>query len=548
MNLADNLKKIRKDNNLSQEQLAEKLGVSRQAVSKWESRISYPEMDKVIQICNLFNLNINELINEDIKDVAEHKEAIIRNNKYINSFFEYITKTIDMFSSMRFKQKVKCLFEQCFVATILFIILLVIGLIGSHLVWSILSLLPDFIYYPIYNILQVLYTVVAIIVGCAVLLHIFKTRYLDYYEIVKEDIVEIATEEERSSAERKSEVVIDNHIENDKHNKIFLEKKKDKIVIRDPKHSEYKFITGLGKILLWFIKFMACLILGCFAVTMIGLVMCLPISFLFFKNSILFVGLILAVLGGILLNSVILEIIYSFIVSKKWNKTRIFVVSLGSILLFGIGLGMACVSATEFDIVKKEYDVVDNKYSFTMSDDLTLNDWGYYDSEIEYIEKDIKNIEVVVKHSDMYYSNVWKNGQVLELYIYSDDSKIFKYLRSIIDDINHKKIASYDKQVDIYVYGNKANLDKLKKNSKTYDSTIKSLEKNLEEAYLDRDNVIAEKNRLVGLMEKAYSERNDAFAEKNRVIDVITNSGFEVVLDEYGEIIAIKIPDNEEIE
>jgi len=200
MNLADNLKKIRKDNNLSQEQLAEKLGVSRQAVSKWESGISYPEMDKVIQICNLFNLNINELINEDIKDVAEHKEAIIRNNKYINSFFEYITKTIDMFSSMRFKQKAKCLFEQCFVATILFIILLVIGLIGSHLVWSILSLLPDFIYYPIYNILQVLYTVVAIIVGCAVLLHIFKTRYLDYYEIVKEDKVEIATEEERSSA------------------------------------------------------------------------------------------------------------------------------------------------------------------------------------------------------------------------------------------------------------------------------------------------------------------------------------------------------------
>ena len=60
MNLADNLKKIRKDNNLSQEQLAEKLGVSRQSVSKWESGLSYPEMDKVLQICQLFNLNIND--------------------------------------------------------------------------------------------------------------------------------------------------------------------------------------------------------------------------------------------------------------------------------------------------------------------------------------------------------------------------------------------------------------------------------------------------------------------------------------------------------
>ena len=73
MNLADNLKKIRKDNNLSQEQLAEKLNVSRQSVSKWESGQSYPEMDKVIQICNLFNLNINELINENISEVNEVK-------------------------------------------------------------------------------------------------------------------------------------------------------------------------------------------------------------------------------------------------------------------------------------------------------------------------------------------------------------------------------------------------------------------------------------------------------------------------------------------
>lgn len=43
MNLSENLKKIRKDNNLSQEQLADKLGVSRQSVSKWESGLSFPK-------------------------------------------------------------------------------------------------------------------------------------------------------------------------------------------------------------------------------------------------------------------------------------------------------------------------------------------------------------------------------------------------------------------------------------------------------------------------------------------------------------------------
>ena len=44
----NNLKKIRKNNNLSQEQLAEILGISRQAISKWESGSSYTEMEKII--------------------------------------------------------------------------------------------------------------------------------------------------------------------------------------------------------------------------------------------------------------------------------------------------------------------------------------------------------------------------------------------------------------------------------------------------------------------------------------------------------------------
>ena len=45
---SENLKKIRKEQNLSQEELADQLGVSRQAISKWESGQAYPEMDKII--------------------------------------------------------------------------------------------------------------------------------------------------------------------------------------------------------------------------------------------------------------------------------------------------------------------------------------------------------------------------------------------------------------------------------------------------------------------------------------------------------------------
>ena len=120
MNLSDNLKRIRKDNNLSQEQLADKLNVSRQSVSKWESGAAYPEMDKVLQICKMFNLNIDELLNQDIKQVNENKKNKVDVNKYIDSFLKYITKTVDMFNSMNTKEIFKCLFEQAFIAFILF--------------------------------------------------------------------------------------------------------------------------------------------------------------------------------------------------------------------------------------------------------------------------------------------------------------------------------------------------------------------------------------------------------------------------------------------
>ena len=49
---------LRKKNNFSQEQLADRLGVSRQAVSKWESGRSYPDMDKIMLLCDILDCNI----------------------------------------------------------------------------------------------------------------------------------------------------------------------------------------------------------------------------------------------------------------------------------------------------------------------------------------------------------------------------------------------------------------------------------------------------------------------------------------------------------
>ena len=55
MAFSENLQFIRTANSLTQEQLAEQLGVSRQSVSKWESGASFPEMDTLLMICDLYS-------------------------------------------------------------------------------------------------------------------------------------------------------------------------------------------------------------------------------------------------------------------------------------------------------------------------------------------------------------------------------------------------------------------------------------------------------------------------------------------------------------
>jgi len=175
MNLSENLKRIRKENNLSQEQLAEELGVSRQSVSKWESGVSYPEMDKVLQIAKMFNLNIDDLLNQDIKEVNSEKQSKLAINKSIDDFLAFITKTIDMFSSMKFKGKIKCLFEQAIIIGVLTLIFLIIGAIGNSILTNVLSFLPWEVLYVIKSIFESLYLICALVLGFILLIHIFKT-------------------------------------------------------------------------------------------------------------------------------------------------------------------------------------------------------------------------------------------------------------------------------------------------------------------------------------------------------------------------------------
>ncbi len=76
MKFGDNLRKLRKNKNYSQEDLAFKVGVSRQSVSKWETGEAYPEMNNILELCKIFHCKINELVNDSIIDVDSLDEEV----------------------------------------------------------------------------------------------------------------------------------------------------------------------------------------------------------------------------------------------------------------------------------------------------------------------------------------------------------------------------------------------------------------------------------------------------------------------------------------
>lgn len=530
MKLSENLKRIRKENNLSQEQLAEKLGVSRQAVSKWESGQSYPEMDKVIQICKTFNFNMDELMNENVKEVRENKQATSNVNKTIEDFFDFITKTVDMFSAMKFMQKIKCIFEQFVIGCILFVVMAFGLLILKEITYGVLGFLPGRLFDGIRNILQSIYLCAATVFSLAIILHVFKVRYLDYYEVIKtEEKVPLNKKLENENTdvnviEEQKEIV-----ETKDNKKVFLEKKKEKIVIRDPKHSHSKFLNGIFKFVMWCIKFAVACFAALFVMSFVGLIALLVLSFVFTKTGLVFVGTLLTLVAAIIINFIILQGLYNFIVSKKSHKSRMAMLFLISLVLIGVGVSTFMIGATKFDYTKEieEKDIIKDTYYVEMRDDLVIMPWEYSPlDEIEYIEVDSGDVLIEVEHSKFHKTSTSDVDNILRIYAFSDEERYMETLRDIIDDINNRKIRDIQYFADTKIYASKENIEKLKLNRENYKEVQKVDE--LNEAYEEIGRL---KDEIKTISSERYSVES-IISEKDAEI-----SNLEYVIQEkYSEI------------
>ena len=94
MTCGEKITLIRKENNLTQEQFAEMMNVSRQSVSKWELGTDYPDTEKLIRISKLFSCSLDYLLKDEVekKDLILEQESDQRRKDYfLGVFFTYLS-------------------------------------------------------------------------------------------------------------------------------------------------------------------------------------------------------------------------------------------------------------------------------------------------------------------------------------------------------------------------------------------------------------------------------------------------------------------------
>lgn len=450
MNFAKNLKQVRKENNLSQEQLAEKLGVSRQSVSKWESGAAYPEMDKVIQLCKLFDLSIDELMKDNIKEVKNDKEVKKEFNNIINEFLNYITKTVDLFSSLKFKGKIKFLFEQFIIFIALTIIFSIGGLLLSLVYDSFMNIFSFGRFNDtLYRLFRAVYTTASVVFGLIIMLHIFKVRYLDYFNIVDKPL------------ENKEVINEEKEVKN-------IERKEDKIIIRDTNNSAFSFFKFLFKTFTFFWKiFLGTVLIG-FIFTIIFLVISFVLAFYFKGATLFFAGIQISIVSATIICIIISIWIIHYILNIK-NNRKLYIMLIASFLVaFSLGLGVFFYSLPNFKHVKINQSDDKKIVKLPMEDNLLINM-----DNIKFIEKDIKDVEFEINKYDRLYSYILYSMNYKEVYIIDDSDEKFIYLfkKQIKYINNYEIITDYTNDV-IKIYASKENIEKLHLNIINYNKEI----------------------------------------------------------------------------
>ena len=132
MTFGEKIQALRKDAGMSQEELAERLEVSRQAISKWERGAGYPETEKLIRMSRLFGVSLDYLFGEDEGQPRETQEpGLYISEENARGFLAYEKrKNLKKGAAFcAFGMGLACALMDADIGTVLFVVLLIAGII-----------------------------------------------------------------------------------------------------------------------------------------------------------------------------------------------------------------------------------------------------------------------------------------------------------------------------------------------------------------------------------------------------------------------------------
>lgn len=429
MKFCDKLPKQRKNCNLSQEQLADRLGISRQAVSKWESGLSYPDMEKLMQLCKILNCTLDELLDDGV--ISEEHSNKTTPNKFsfdncLKDLLTFVTRTYNMICQMTWKQRFLCFFEMAFIAFALFIVGIFFYYFAYYFTTRILQFIP--FQRILSQVFSMVYSFALWILGIIIFLHLFKIRYLDYYVTVEDQNVQ--------------EQTIEKPVEKQNTDTANQNPQKEKIIIRDPAHTPFRFFHLLGKLILLSIKIFTVFCAVPVVCLFLFFIFAMAVSLFHLPYGILFFWIALGLSGGAFLCYVLLELFYRFIFQVPQAFKKLFIFFLIGLALIGTGTGFAFSTCLNYDVVHEiaEEDYQVDVQTIPMTEDLNFYLSCPYEFVIDEEEVDVR-LEIQYLPSIAY--QLEESPVSSHTYLLRENSSFSDFYQFLMADLKEKRIHDY---------------------------------------------------------------------------------------------------------
>ncbi len=496
MSFNEKLQMLRKKNNLSQEELANMLDVTRQSVSKWESGITYPEMDKLLSLCKIFKCSLEELTNDDIKEIGLENKKKLNFDNFIDNTLELVNKTYQMFRAMSFKDIIKCVF----VMGIIFILLILLKVPFMILENNIRSVISHIGSGQIANIIKEIFHLIFetsyLFIFMFLFIYLFKIIYLDKTVIKEAKVQEIESKEET--------------------------------IITYNKNSSNVFFSILGKVIIGFIKFI--IICLSFPILIFFFFLCtgLLLNFLLIIRGVFYSSITFGLIFSILFCLVVLEVVLEFIFNRQLAFKRLAISFIISVAGLGLSFGLLMVDIANTSYTDKIPDSIKESVLVkTVSATSNLTYLTHYNTTYQVDETLTDTFKVEVKYySD--FSKVTFSPDNDTFFITSVDKNNFKKIKDlVISDLTKKKLHNYNKLYDytVTIYGSSSNIEtlktkanKLEQEEYEYNRKIDSYENTIQELEDKNDELTVENEELKDKIEE-YKEKISEY--KSSLKDII---------------------------